>query len=53
MELISLVGKQGKDLRAAAKSNQKTLEQRINGLEEQQQILFVLVGLVTVLTLLS
>ena len=53
MELISLVGKQGKELRAAAKSNQKTLEQRIEGLEEQQQVLFILVGLVTVLTLIS
>jgi len=53
MELIPLTGKSGAALRAAAKTNQKTLEQRIDGLEEQQQILFILVGLVTALTLLT
>ena len=53
MELIPLIGKNGAALRTAAKTNQKTLEQRINGLEEQQQILFILVGLVTALTLLT
>ncbi len=53
MELIPLTGKNGAALRAAAKTNQKTLEQRIDGLEEQQQILFILVGLVTALTLLT
>ena len=53
MELIPLTGKNGAALRTAAKTNQKTLEQRITGLEEQQQVLFILVGLVTVLTLLT
>ena len=53
MELITLTGKNGAALRTAAKTNQKTLEQRIDGLEEQQQILFILVSLVTALTLLT
>jgi len=53
MKLIPLTGKNGAALRTAAKTNQKTLEQRIDGLEEQQQILFILVGLVTALTLLT
>ncbi len=53
MELIPLTGKNGAALRTAAKTNQKTLEQRVDGLEEQQQILFILVGLVTALTLLT
>ena len=52
MDLIDLKGKQGAALRTAAKTNQKTMEQRVTNLEEEMSSLFWVVGLTAVLAIL-